>query len=184
MSTVDNHLGATTRITYASSTDEFLRDDQRPVTRWRTTLLFPVQVVARVEELDAISGGQLATRYRYHRGYWDGVEREFRGFAMVEQFDAELFPGADTVQFSPSTLTRSWFHPGPVAAATAGDWTEPDLRAEYSTVDGPAPTRPPDQEAFLAGLPRPARPAALRAMRGPLPRTEPGAPDRPHPGNP
>src|SRR2546423_12042798 len=172
MSTVDNHLGATTRITYASSTDEFLRDDQRPVTRWRTTLLFPVQVVARVEELDAISGGQLTTRYRYHHGYWDGVEREFRGFAMVEQFDAELFPGADTVQFSPSTLTRSWFHPGPVAAATAGDWTELDLRSEYSTVDGPVLTRPPDQEAFLAGLPRQVRRSALRAMRGQLLRTE------------
>ena len=56
-------------------------------------LPFPVHVVARVEVHDAISGGRLTTEYRYHHGYWDGVEREFRGFAMVEQLDTETFDG-------------------------------------------------------------------------------------------
>ena len=26
---------------------------------------------------------------RYHHGYFDGVEREFRGFGLVEQLDTE-----------------------------------------------------------------------------------------------
>ena len=71
---------------------EYLRDQARPGhpvadhacrsrSRWS----------ARVEVLDAISGGRLTTEYRYHHGYWDGVEREFRGFAMVEQLDTETF---------------------------------------------------------------------------------------------
>ena len=70
-----------------------LADEADPATRWRTPLPFPVQVVARVEVHDAISAGRLTTEYRYHHGYWDGVEREFRGFAMVEQLDTETFDG-------------------------------------------------------------------------------------------
>jgi YD repeat-containing protein len=180
---MDNHLGAITRVTYASSTQEYLRDDADPATRWRTTLPFPVHVVSHVEVLDAISGGRLTTQYRYHHGYWDGLEREFRGFAMVEYFDTETFapPAADpgagpaavpAVHYSPPTLTKSWFHPGPVAAAEAGDWTELDLRHEYSAFDAPMLTRPQEQAAFLAGLSRSARRAALRTLRGQLLRTE------------
>ena len=172
---MDNHLGATTRVTYAPSTREYLRDQRDPATRWRTTLPFPVHVVSRVEVIDAISGGRLTTQYRYHHGYWDGVEREFRGFAMVEHLDTEVFDptaGPDQAHYSPPTLTKSWFHPGPVAAAEAGDWSELDLRHEYWAGDPPMLPRPAGQVAFLAGLPRLARRAALRAMRGQVLRTE------------
>ena len=31
--------------------------------------------------------------YSYHHGYWDGADREFRGFARVDQRDAQLFDG-------------------------------------------------------------------------------------------
>jgi RHS repeat-associated protein len=170
---MDNHLGATTRVSYTSSTQEFLRDQATRTARWRTTLPFPVHVVNRVEVTDAISGGRQTTRYQYHHGYWDGVEREFRGFAMVEHFDTETFaPSADGTHYSPPTLTRSWFHPGPVAAAEGGDWVELDLRDEYWAFDAPTLSRPAAQEAFLAGLPRTARRAALRALRGQQLRTE------------
>ena len=69
----------------------YLADDEQPETRWKTPLPFPVQVVARVEVIDQISGGKLTTEYRYHHGYWDGTEREFRGFGLVEQLDTEIF---------------------------------------------------------------------------------------------
>src|SRR5262249_35598820 len=67
--------------------------------------------------------------------------------------------------------TRSWFHPGPVAAVQAGDWTELDLSGDYSTVDTPLLSRPPDQAALLASLPRDERRTALRAMRAHVLRT-------------
>jgi RHS repeat-associated protein len=168
---MDNHLGATTRVEYRPSTSYFLFDQVDPGTRWGTTLPFPVHVVARVEVTDAHSGGRLVTEYRYHHGYWDGVEREFRGFAMVEQLDTETFHGGD-LHYSPPTLTRSWFHPGPVAAAEAGDWTELDLSHEYWPEDPPQLGRPPGMLAMLAGLPRPDRRDALRALRGQVLRTE------------
>lgn len=177
---IDNSLGAVTRVTYAPSTREYLRDRSDPGTRWRTTLPFPVQVVAKVEVTDLISGGTLTTGYRYHHGYWDGVEREFRGFAMVEHLDSETFADAPSAgnaavpdgHFSPPTLTKSWFHPGPVAATEAGEWIELDLRHEYWDGDAPMLSRPPATAAFLAGLPRGARRAALRALRGQVLRTE------------
>src|SRR5262249_37447892 len=46
---------------------------------------------------------------RYRHGYYDGVEREFRGFAYVEQRDAESVIG----QFDlPPVVTKTWFHNG------------------------------------------------------------------------
>ena len=85
-----NNLGAETRVRYAPSTYFYLRDqyDGKP---WITKLPFPVHVVERVETYDHISRNRFVTRYAYHHGYFDGVEREFRGFGMVEQWDTEEF---------------------------------------------------------------------------------------------
>ena len=85
-----NNLGAETRVHYAPSTYFYLRDqaEGRP---WITKLPFPVHVVERVETYDHISRNRFVTRYAYHHGYFDGVEREFRGFGMVEQWDTEEF---------------------------------------------------------------------------------------------
>ena len=142
---MDNHMGAVTKVGYAASTRFYLEDDARPETRWRTPLPFPVQVVARVEVIDQISHGKLTTEYRYHHGYWDGTEREFRGFGMVEQLDTETFAdyhaagahGTETrfepvlaKHFSPPLLTKTWFHQGPVDDET-GDWQELDWSADY-----------------------------------------------------
>jgi hypothetical protein len=83
-----------------------------------------VHVVERVETLDAISQNRFITRYTYHHGYFDGPEREFRGFGMVEQRDTEemaaLTSGGtlhdaaniDETSHVPPVLTRTWFHTG------------------------------------------------------------------------
>ena len=86
MDRVDNHTGAVIRVEYRSSTEYYLADQQRPARRWQTPLPFPVQVVARVEAIDAISRGKLTTEYSYSHGYWDGVEREFRAAGLVRLF--------------------------------------------------------------------------------------------------
>jgi RHS repeat-associated protein len=105
-----NNLGAETTIRYAPST-RFSTADRLAGRPWSTRLPFPVQVVERVETVDRISGNRFVTRYAYHDGYFDGVEREFRGFGQVDQWDTEeitaLSDGA-----SPPVLTRTWFHTG------------------------------------------------------------------------
>ena len=182
---IDNRLGAVTRVEYAPSTRFYVADQARPETRWRTSLPFPVQVVSRVESLDAVSGGKLTTEYSYHHGYWDGQEREFRGFARVDQRDTESFeryhePGlhpesshqaVSSAHFSPPTETRHWFHVGPIGDGR-GDWVEPDLQHELWAEDPNVLERTPETLAVLAALPRRDRRDALRALRGRPLRTE------------
>src|SRR5215212_7984024 len=118
-----NNLGAETRVEYAPSTKFYLADKMagKP---WITKLPFPVHVVERVETCDYISRNQFVTRYEYHHGYFDGEEREFRGFGMVEQWDTEEFAALNESQqlpvgtnieecsHVPPVLTRTYFHTG------------------------------------------------------------------------
>jgi len=123
---MSNNMGATTRVSYAPSTRYFL-EDQANGTPWVTKLPFPVQVVDKVEVIDHISKTKLVTTYKYHHGYFDGREREFRGFGRVDQFDTETFedftgPGLhgngnlfnnnSSAYHMPPVETRSWFHTG------------------------------------------------------------------------
>ena len=94
MTRIRNNLGAQTSVTYAPST-QFYIDDKLAGTPWVTRLPFPVQVVERVEAFDFIGRSRLVTRYTYHHGYFDGYEREFRGFGRVDQWDTEEYR-ADT----------------------------------------------------------------------------------------
>jgi hypothetical protein len=90
LTSVKNNLGAETRVQYAASTRFYLQD-RIAGNPWITKLPFPVHVVERLEAYEYVSSSKLVTTYRYHHGYFDGPEREFRGFGMVEQFDTESF---------------------------------------------------------------------------------------------
>lgn len=122
---IKNNMGSETVVHYTASTKFYLQDhaDGKP---WITRLPFPVHVVERVETFDRISKNRFVTRYAYHHGYFDGHEREFRGFGMVEQWDTEEIgtprtddsfssPEAvnlDEASYVPPVLTRTWFHTG------------------------------------------------------------------------
>ena len=83
-----NNMGAETVVQYAPSTKFYLQDKLAGQS-WITKLPFPVHVVERVETYDRVSGNRFVTRHAFHHGYFDGEEREFRGFGMVEQWDTE-----------------------------------------------------------------------------------------------
>ncbi len=120
---VVNNLGAETSIVYAPSTRFYLQDkyDGRP---WITRLPFPVHVVERVVTDDLVSRNRFVTRYSYHHGYFDGVEREFRGFGFVEQWDTEEYDelqdatdienveNIDQSSYVPPVYTKTWVHTG------------------------------------------------------------------------
>jgi RHS repeat-associated protein len=189
---MDNHIGAVTKVEYAPSTRFYVKDEKELETCWKTPLPFPVRVVSKVEVIDHFSEGKLTTEYRYHHGYWDGGEREFRGFGMVEQLDTETFEtyneaglhGAETAfvrlkdrkNFSPPTLTKTWFHQGPVGDEF-GAWEELDWSSEYWPGDPPLLKHTETVNEFLQSwdqTPRSRRCKrdALRALRGSILRTE------------
>src|SRR5262249_4762462 len=84
----NNNLGAETVVQYAPSTKFYVADKLAGMP-WVTRIPFPVQVVECVQMWDWVSRNLFVTRYAYHHGYYDGVEREFRGFGRVDQWDTE-----------------------------------------------------------------------------------------------
>jgi RHS repeat-associated protein len=124
LASVQNGVGLETRLAYAPSTKAYLADRAagRP---WATRLHFPVHVLARSETYDAVRRVRFVSEYRYRDGYFDADEREFRGFAYVEQWDTEYDPALSGKGLfadrpppvngelpQPPVVTRSWFHVG------------------------------------------------------------------------
>jgi hypothetical protein len=170
-----NNLGAETHVRYAPST-RFYVQDRDAGTPWTTRLPFPVHVVERVETLDRISRNRFVTRYRYRHGYFDGHEREFRGFGRVDQWDTEEIgalrpddPDAtniDAASYVPPVRTRTWFHTG---AYLDGVGISRQFEAEYYREPGLSDVQAPPAAAGRHHLAR--RTHAARGARG-LPRAQ------------
>lgn len=118
LSSIDNNMGATTSINYASST-KFYLEDKRNGVPWITHLPYPVNVIESVTHHDEISLTSLSTSYYYSHGYYDSHEKEFRGFGRVETTDVESFDqfipqngGTLAAYSSPNVYTRTWYHTG------------------------------------------------------------------------
>jgi RHS repeat-associated protein len=172
-----NNLGAETRVSYAPSTRFYLAD-KAAGTPWVTRLPHVVNVVERAETLDWIGRNRAVTRYAYHHGCFDGYEREFRGFGMVEQWDTEeyrpdaSFPDGDAlnwdqVSWSPPVLTRNWFHTGTFDDAIS---VSQQYGGEYWPGD-PAATVLPDT-ILPPGLNAFETREAYRSLKGQIQRTE------------
>lgn len=186
-----NNLGAETRVRYAPSTRFYLQDkyDGKP---WITKLPFPVHVVERVETYDYISRNRFVTRYAYHHGYFDGEEREFRGFGMVEQWDTEeiaaLVPSdtlpaatnSDPAAHLPPVHSKTWFHTG---VYMNRDLISRQYETEYYREPGLSDTEFQAQllpdTTLPAGLSLDEEREACRALKGMMLRQEVYADDAP-----
>ncbi len=115
-----NNLGKEVSLEYQPSTKFYLEDKQagKP---WVTKLHFPVHCISQTTTEDKISGYKFVSTYKYHHGYYDHAEREFRGFGMVEQTDAESFEHweksgasniADATLHQEPVVSKTWVHTG------------------------------------------------------------------------
>ena len=120
MKFLKNNLGKETTIQYKSSTEYYLKDKKNSTT-WATKLPFPVQCVSRVEVREKVTNTCFVTLYKYHHGYYDHVDREFRGFGLVEQTDSEEFDifkssgGSNVLTkelYQDPVTTKTWFNTG------------------------------------------------------------------------
>lgn len=160
---IDDSRGRLTRLSYASSAAHYLRD-RVSTAPWRTRLPSHPIVVDRLEVVDEIGGARSVRRYAYHDGYFDGDEREMRGFGRVDITDTDpAEEGESAPSFSAPSLTRMWFHLGtPMWNHHRPDQTYAgDLRALPPHVFG-------DAERFGPGETE----DGLRALAGHVIRTE------------
>lgn len=192
LASVTNNMGAETHLRHAASTTFYL-DDQAAGTPWSTRLPFPVHVVEQVEMRDVVAGTKLVTRYAYHHGYFDGEEREFRGFGLVEQWDTESYDAfagaglfaetpevADEEFHVPPSHTKTWFHTG---AYVDGEHISGQYAEQYYDGDAEA-VRLPDT-ILPNGLSAREQREAVRTLRGRVLRqevyAEDGTPESIHP---
>lgn len=170
---VVNNMGAESHISYAPSTKYYL-EDKKNGKPWITKLHFPVYVVANTETIDLISNSKLAVTYKYHHGYYDGEEREFRGFGMVEQLDEEVFDenslnAEDKIHFVPPIHTKTWFHTG---AYVKGGIISGQYKKEYYSEDAAAYSLPDSVVENAENFTYTEKREACRALRGQVLRTE------------
>ncbi len=125
---ISNGIGRVTLIGYEPST-KFALEDADAGRPWPDPVPFPVSVVSAVTNLDSLGHTYLAL-FRYHDGYYDPTEKQFRGFARVEQVDV----GDPT---APTLVARSHFDTGRDFEAMKGKvlalTTETETGAVFST---------------------------------------------------
>ena len=119
LTSIDNGYGRRITIEYRSST-EYLLDALRIGNPWSITIPFPVQVVSRTStsiglDLDGYAdegadGDVYITDFVYRDGYYDPLQKQFRGFAFVKKIERgdERFGGSS----APTLVTRMAFHTG------------------------------------------------------------------------
>lgn len=160
LASVRNNLGSEIAITYAPST-KFYVDDRTAGQPWVTRVPFPVQVVARLETHDTVTGNRFTSSYSYHHGYYDGPEQEFRGFARVEQLDTEQYE--DSELFVPPVLTKTWYHTG---AFLDGESISTQLATEYWQGDTDPQAALLEDTLLPGGLTTTEQVEACRALKG------------------
>jgi Insecticide toxin TcdB middle/N-terminal region len=153
--------GAQRVFLYAPST-RFYLEDLYAGNPWVTRPPFPVHVVERVEILDWIGRSRTVNRYAYHHGHYDGVEREFRGFGMVEEWDTESHRAETSFPVAENWDVAPW---SPVGCQNSmrAPRNSPICRQDnnFGTPQGVRPLAPPARTA--------TRPRAARARRRQLP---------------
>ncbi|EPS42087.1 hypothetical protein H072_3881 [Dactylellina haptotyla CBS 200.50] len=131
LTVLTNGYGGTTTVSYKPSTWFFLRDDLRGQP-WQEGCRTPfaVHCVHQVKIEDSIAQTTQNQRYEYHDGYFDGTEREFRGFGRVEQWDEEEWGSNQqrVLYRRPPIHTKTWFHTGALKFDTpAYTFSKPSL---------------------------------------------------------
>ncbi|WP_192562210.1 SpvB/TcaC N-terminal domain-containing protein [Pseudomonas gozinkensis] len=111
----NNNMGYSATLSYRSSAQYWLDEKHKELMAGRRPvchLPFPQMVLEWLRQDDEITGNYLMQLYQYFEGYFDGIEREHRGFGRICQIDSEMEPGkAKSGQTAPMLMTR-WFHTG------------------------------------------------------------------------
>lgn len=127
----NNNMGSDSHVRYRSSAQEWL--DEKVELRAqgkapRCELPFAMHLVASQVQHDEITGNTLTQRTQYRRGYYDGQERELRGFGLLLQTDTAADAASETAH-TPPLLTKTWYHTGRAVEEVLHDIDTHDAQA-------------------------------------------------------
>ena len=112
----NNNMGAVGTVSFRSSAQEWLDEKQALLAAKKPAVSyvpFPMHVVTQQTQLDEITGNRLTQHFQYRLGFYDGVEREVRGFGLLIQTDTEAAHNEETpLGYTAPRLTKTWFHTG------------------------------------------------------------------------
>jgi len=141
----NNNMGYSATLKHRSSAQFWLDEKRQELVARRKPvcyLPFPQMVLQWLEQTDEITGNRLKQSFEYREGYYDGQEREFRGFGQVCQIDSELEPGEDEDGHTAPLRVTHWFH--------TGKKTDPVLNGTCDLDDENKPLGPTVISAFDA----------------------------------
>lgn len=113
--TVNNNMGAESRLSYRSSAQFWLDEKAAAASKKQKIacgMPFPMHLLARTTQFDEITHNSLSQQAFYYHGFYDGIEREFRGFGRVDTLDTHAEAQGSAQERTPPSLSRSWFHTG------------------------------------------------------------------------
>jgi RHS repeat-associated protein len=95
---ITNGIGSVIDVAYGTSVEHIARGGEP----WDTPLPHPMLVVDRIDTWDELSEEHEVDTFAYRNGFYDGVEKQFRGYARVVQTlvgDEDHEEGTQTVTF-------------------------------------------------------------------------------------
>ncbi|MCA9514459.1 MAG: VCBS repeat-containing protein [Myxococcales bacterium] len=100
ISEIDNGLGTQMTVVYGTSVHHMAVDAEAG-REWSYKIPFPNIVVDSITEKELLTGVSMTQTFNYHDGYYDGVEKSFRGYENVEQG----FSGDDQLEAGEARMT-------------------------------------------------------------------------------
>lgn len=92
---IENGLGMVIDVSYGTTVEHMARDGGPGA--WDYRIPFPMIVVDQLDEWDRLTNVHQIVEYAYHNGFYDGVEKQFRGYEEVTETtlgDASIADGA------------------------------------------------------------------------------------------
>ncbi|MBV4488106.1 toxin [Pseudomonas sp. SWRI153] len=175
LTSTNNNMGVAEQVVYRSSAQEWLDEKEQLLGEQQIPVChvpFAMHLVSQQSRVDEVSGNQLTQSLSYRQGYYDGIERQFRGFGLLLQTNRERDGKADASSLATPCLLKKWFHIGQSLDPSPRGYDRSDKKAlmpgktrltRHASADGDKPieTGAAGSQAELAG-----------ALNGRLLRTE------------
>lgn len=114
LTSLENGMGKEEQIEYGYSGSHYLAA-KRTGKPWISKIPSHFTVADKKIIIDHITNTRFVTQFKYRDGHYDGNERTFVSFGLIEQYDTELFDNdlfTHEKDYTQPSCTKTWLHNG------------------------------------------------------------------------